>query len=84
MRAGTILEAIFDDARVKRHRARVACGYDPTTPEASDDEENAGMDQIKEDARYEDEYLDDDGDGEEADGDGLGDQADSTAGLGDD
>lgn len=31
-------EANFEDARIKARAARIACGYDPATPGADDDE----------------------------------------------
>ncbi|XP_070018258.1 uncharacterized protein [Nicotiana sylvestris] len=50
MSVGTISEVVFEDARVKSCRARVACGYDPAIPKAGDDEEDVSVDQIEEDA----------------------------------
>ncbi|XP_070009490.1 peroxisomal and mitochondrial division factor 2-like [Nicotiana sylvestris] len=66
MGAGKVSKAAFEYARSKARIARVVCGYDPTTPEVGDDEEDVGVDRIEEDPWYEDEYLD--GDGREADG----------------
>lgn len=84
MRVGTISKVVLEDARIKTRGARVACGYYLATPKVSEGEEDAGVDQIEEDAWYEDEYPDGDGDGEGVDGDGLGDQADGAAGPGGD
>lgn len=55
MRAGTILEAVLEDARVKAQRARVSCGYDPAIPKVGDDDKDAVVDRIEEDAWCEDE-----------------------------
>lgn len=78
-RAGTVSEAFFEDARVKARGARVACGYDPAILEAGDDEEDAGMDHIEEDAWYEDAYPGGGGNSERGDGDGPSGQANGTA-----
>lgn len=43
MRAGTISEAFFEDARAKACEAQVACGYDPATLETDDDEEDVDV-----------------------------------------
>lgn len=69
MMAGKVQEANFEDTRNKARSARIAYGYDPATPQADDDE--GDVKGIEQDAWYEDEYLNNDGDGRETGGDGT-------------
>lgn len=50
-----VSEADFEEGRAKALEARFACGYDPNKPEAGDNEEAAEVDQIDQNAWYEEE-----------------------------
>lgn len=66
-------EADLEETRAKARTALVAYRYKPATQEVDDNVEDVSVDRIKQDASYEDEYLDGDGDGDgrETCGDGA-------------
>lgn len=70
-KARSVFEVALEVVRVKAREARITWGYDPTTPEG-DEGDDEGVDRLEEDAWYDTAYLKGEGGNIEGDPGGEG------------